>query len=356
MIDETGITETIKKELSKMLNNNNIKTQEKANAIAGRLLRHGTQPTWRLIREILGTGSATTLQKVVNQYWLELGNYLDKLEKRPELPESLVTEFNSIWDNALQCAEKEAQNSLEDEFKKVKAIEDKIQEENKLLTDKLESENRLKVELEQQFKQLEIAYETQQVALDQSKQSQQTLKEMIANNKKEFSRSLEAQQQNYAEKHTQLQQSYHVLEQSLEQVTQQLATSESQRALAERQSQQAMAEFKHDKQRELDRQAKQYDSMLEHYSHEIGQLKVKLDSAEKRHTKEKKSLQSQHENDLIKITELQSNVMTLAQKNEYLEKENLDQRHEIKEQSLELKRISKEHVILETRFEALVSQ
>ena len=352
MIDETEITVEIRKELNELLNSP-IKTPEKARVVAGRLLRRGIQPTWRLIREILGTGSATTLQKAVNQYWDELGGYLDKLEKRPELPETLVTEFNKIWDNALQLAEKEAQNHLKEDFDKVKAIEDKIHEENKRLKENLKEEYSLKTEAELQLQQLKTAYQAQQAELDQSKQWQQSLKTTIEENKKEFSDGLQAQQQTYAEKHTQLQQTYGVLEQSLKQTAQQLVTSKSQQALSDKKNQHIINELKQDRQRELDRQAKQYDSMLEHYSNEIGQLKVKLEATEKQQNKNNKNLQRQHESNLITMTELQTNLAALSQTTQQLEKKNTDKSRKIETQSIELQQLNKDYAMLEARFGVL---
>ncbi len=353
MIDETEITAKIKKELSELLSNSTIKTPEKARVVAGRLLRCGIQPTWRLIREILGTGSATTLQKAVNQYWNELGGYLDKLERRPELPEKLVMEFNKVWDGALQLAEKEEKTKLKQEFEKAKTIETEINKKNESLVAKLKEENALKIEAELQLQQLKTVCDTQQEELNQYKKSQQILQTAIEENKKEFSNSLENQQKNNAEKYTQLQQTYHVLEQSLEQANQQLVASKTQQKLSEKQNQQVIIELKQDKQRELDRQAKQYDSMLEHYSNEIGQLKVKLETTEKQQDKDKKKLQALYEKNLVAMTELQANVVALAQSNKQLEKKNKNKTLQIKTQYAELQQLNKDYAVLEARFEVL---
>ncbi len=353
MIDETEIIAEIKKELSGLLNNSTIKTPEKARVIAGQLLRGGIQPTWRLIREILGTGSATTLQKAVNQYWNELGGYLDKLEKRSELPEKLVMEFNKVWDGALELAEKEAKNQLKQEFEKAEQVKTEINKTNESLAAKLKEENTLKIEAELRLQQLKTVRDTQQEELNQYKKSQQILQTTIEDNKKEFSNSLENQQKNDAEKYTQLQQTYHVLKQSLEQTNQQLVANKAQQELSEKKNQQTIMELKQDKQRELDRQAKQYDSMLKHYSNEIGQLKVKLETTEKQQDKDRKKLQALHEKNLVVMTELQANVATLVQSNKQLEKKNRDKTLQIKTQHTELQQLNKGYAVLEARLEVL---
>jgi DNA repair exonuclease SbcCD ATPase subunit len=352
-MNEIEITAELKKELSELLDNSKIKTPEKARAVAGRLLRRGIQPTWRLIREILGTGSATTLQKVVNEYWNELGSYLDKLEKRPDLPEKLVVEFNNVWDSALQLAEKQIKTDLDKEFTKVKEIEDEINKKNKVLSEELKEQTELKIASDAQLEQLKIEFEAQLIALEQREKSQQILEATLERNKKEFADSLNAQQQTNVEKYTQLQQTYHVLEQSLEQAKQLLSTNKLQQELAEKQSQEIIAELKQAKQAELDRQAKQYDSMLEHYSREIGQLKTKLEATEKQQRENNKKLQAQHEGNLVTVTELQSNVAMLTQNNKQLEKKNTDKSSQIEDQRLELQQLHKDFAKLEARFEVL---
>jgi chromosome segregation ATPase len=144
-----------------------------------------------------------------------------------------------------------------------------------------------------------------------------------------------------------------VLEQSLEQTNQQLVANKAQQEVSEKQNQQGIIEAKQDKQRELDRQAKQYDSMLEHYSNEIGQLKVKLETTEKQQDKDKKELQIQHEKNLVAITELQANVTVLEKSNKQLEKKNKDKTMQIKTQHAELQQLNKDYAVLETRFEVL---
>ncbi|MCK5917078.1 MAG: DNA-binding protein [Cocleimonas sp.] len=353
MIDEIEITAEIKKELNEVLNNSAIKTPEKARAVAGRLLRRGVQPTWRLIREILGTGSATTLQKAVNQYWSELGGYLDKLEKRPDLPEKLVTEFNHVWDSALQLAEIHAKAQVEEALEKIQKIEIEINQKNESLIKKIQEEQALKIEADLQLQQLKTEYEVQQKTLEQYGKSHQRLEVIIKENKKEFSVSLSAQEQVFAEKNTQLQQTYHVLEGSLEQAQQQLAANKSQQEMSEKQSQEIIIDLKQGKQAELDRQAKQYDSMLEHYSNEIGQLKTKLEVAEKQLRNNNNKAQSQHENNLVTTTELQSNVTMLLQSNKQLEKKNKDKSSQLAIQQSELQKLIREHTKLEVRFETL---
>jgi hypothetical protein len=351
MSNEIEITDEIKKELSELIKNSEIKTPEKAKGVAGALLRRGVQPSWRLIREILGVGSATTLQNAVNQYWNELGRYLDKLEKRPELPESLVLEFNNVWDNALQLSEKQIKNNLQHAFEKAEKIERDVSIRNKELEDKLTQENTGKRALETQLQQLKQRYETQQEEYEQAKHALKSAQMKTKKNQEEFKISLKEQEKSYTKQYTKHQKSHQLAEQSLQKITQQLTFEKSQQNVLIQQHQHILVELKQDKQNELDRQAKQYESMLEHYSNEIGYLKVKQERFEKNKNKENQQRQTQYETNLVMITELQSKLTVLSQQNRALEKQNTHKASLLEQQQQELRQQHKESATLEARLE-----
>lgn len=341
-MNQKEIRVDITKELNELLNDNTVKTPEKARVVAGRLLRRGVQPTWRLVRDILGTGSATTLQSAVNQYWNELGGYLDALENRPELPKHLISEFNSVWDKALQLSEKKLEKRLEKAFDKAKYIEEEANNKNRTLEAELKKENRLKIVVQKQQKQLEQRYNVQYIQLEQAKKSQTKLEATIQEKEESYSASLDVQQQDY-----------YSLEQSLQQLKQQLRSEKSQYVIVEKQHQKTLLAMKQDHQNELDRQAKQYDSMLDHYSNEIGALKVKQDTVEKQQTKYKKQQQMQRERNLVTITEQQSMITSLSQNNKHLDKKNTNKTTLITTQQIEIQQLHKMCTKLEIRLEIL---
>ncbi len=121
-MDKNERVEKIQQDFADLLNDSAIKTPDKAKQIAHALLQQGVQPTWRLIREILGTGSASTLQNVVNNYWAELGQRLDHLEKRADVPNGLAKEFNKLWDKALKQAQTEVETRLKADFTEAETI------------------------------------------------------------------------------------------------------------------------------------------------------------------------------------------------------------------------------------------
>jgi hypothetical protein len=71
-MEKNDILQKIRDELGEK-NKLGKQTTEQAHYVAKQLLEKGVQPSWRLIREVLGTGSASTLQKVVNDFWGNIG-------------------------------------------------------------------------------------------------------------------------------------------------------------------------------------------------------------------------------------------------------------------------------------------
>jgi hypothetical protein len=353
MANEIDITDDIKKKCSELIRNGDIKTPEKARVVAGELLRRGVQPSWRLIRDILGVGSATTLQNAVNQYWNELGSYLDKLEKRPELPKTLVLECNAIWDNALQLAEKKAKNKLKEAFENAKEIEREIHIKNKELEGKLVQKNTDNLALEEQLQQLKHHDNTQKKTLQQTEMSLKNAKIQIEKNHIECKKSLKKQEKNHIEQDVKCKKSHHHLEQSLQKTKQQLVSEKSQHDRLLQQYQKNLSDLKQDRQNELDRQAKQYDSMIEYYSNEIGSIKVKLEVFEKNTNKERKQWQTQHETRLVAMAEQQAKLTVLSQQNKALEKENSHKASLLKDQQQELQLLYKESARLDARLEIL---
>lgn len=343
MKNQMDITADITKELSELLNDSTLKTPDKARKVSGQFLRRGVQPTWRLVRDVLGTGSATTLQNAVNQYWNELGDYLDKLEKRPELPKQLVSEFNSIWDNALQLSEKKVEKRLKKAFDNAKCIEEEANSKNKVLEAVLKEEKKLKIVAQKEQQQVEQRCDALHLQLDQAKSLQKKLEKRIQEKKEEYSASLLAQQQAHS-----------VQEQSLQQLKQQLLSEKLHNELVDKQHQKILLDMKQERKNELARQAKQYDSMLDHYGNEIGALKVKQDMDEKQQTEDKQKQQAQHENNLVVMAEQQAMMTSQAQNNKKLEEKNTNKTSFIANQQIEIQQLHNACTKLEVRLEILL--
>ncbi len=81
----------------------------------------GVRPTQQNVRAELGSGSITTINKALNDWWAELGDRLKTNTSHPMIPDPVAESASKIWVQALAYAEKhleERRGALEDEYKK----------------------------------------------------------------------------------------------------------------------------------------------------------------------------------------------------------------------------------------------
>lgn len=94
-------------------------TQDLVKEAADKLLREGIKPTQQNIRDQIGTGSITTINKALNAWWSELGVRLDEVQRNPNIPEPVANSANKLWLQALAYANKELDSqrtAMESEF------------------------------------------------------------------------------------------------------------------------------------------------------------------------------------------------------------------------------------------------
>lgn len=127
------------------------KTYEKVFEIADNLLAEGRKPTQQMVRNELGSGSLTTINKALNDWWQGLGKRLLEQNARPEIPEPVFNSANTLWQQALAYAEHqlsdqrqqleqhylELESSLEgqntahrDDLRRLQDLSDKLMAEN----------------------------------------------------------------------------------------------------------------------------------------------------------------------------------------------------------------------------------
>ncbi|WP_432695180.1 DNA-binding protein [Marinobacterium sp. YM272] len=80
-------------------------TREKVFTAADTLLEQGIRPTQQAVREQIGSGSLTTINKALNDWWKGLGERITRQQQHPELPEPVLNIANQLWDRALAYAE-----------------------------------------------------------------------------------------------------------------------------------------------------------------------------------------------------------------------------------------------------------
>jgi len=78
-----------------------LDTIEKVQRAADDLLASGQRPTQQAIRDVLGTGSITTINKALNIWWANLSKRINRQEEYPTLPEPVLSAATKLWDQAL---------------------------------------------------------------------------------------------------------------------------------------------------------------------------------------------------------------------------------------------------------------
>lgn len=99
-------------------------TYDKVFAAADQLLAAGQRPTQQNVRNALGSGSLTTINKALNDWWQTVGERLFSERQRPEIPEPVFDCATALWQQALTYADQQLldqRHSLEQRFTELKA-------------------------------------------------------------------------------------------------------------------------------------------------------------------------------------------------------------------------------------------
>ena len=127
-------------------------TREKVFAAADQLLQQGAKPTQQSIRDLIGTGSISTINAALNDWWASLADRVARKNEHPELPEPVLTAANQLWDQALAYAHHnlnqqraELQQTLGDikkqsneELNNLRQLVDRLQDSNANLRSELD--------------------------------------------------------------------------------------------------------------------------------------------------------------------------------------------------------------------------
>lgn len=81
------------------------KTRAKIFEVADQLLTEGVRPTQQNVRERLGSGSLTTINRALNEWWAVLGKRFEQSREGSDVPEAVVRLSSRLWNEALAYAE-----------------------------------------------------------------------------------------------------------------------------------------------------------------------------------------------------------------------------------------------------------
>ena len=167
----------------------NRTTREKVAEIADELLRQGIKPTQQNVRDRLGSGSLTTINKALNEWWSGLGQRLDAQTSGYDLPEPVIKLASKIWSDAIAYANRatESKNTeaelerkkLSDELATIDAkYSAQIIDLNRIISDRNSDIKSLTNELKQSaidlIEERERSYKTSQALMDAESKLKQT--------------------------------------------------------------------------------------------------------------------------------------------------------------------------------------
>lgn len=82
-------------------------TRRKVFEVADELLREGKRPTQQLIRDRIGVGSITTINKGLNEWWSALSDRFNNADASGTVPEAVIRQSARLWSEALSYARQE---------------------------------------------------------------------------------------------------------------------------------------------------------------------------------------------------------------------------------------------------------
>ncbi|MBN0987953.1 DNA-binding protein [Amphritea pacifica] len=182
------------------------KTYDKVFEIADNLLAEGRKPTQQMVRNELGAGSLTTINKALNDWWQGLGKRLIELNARPDIPEPVFNSANTLWQQALAYAEHQLSDQREQLEQRYLALKAELEGRNteshndlrrlQDLSDKLLSENQQSLAAIAELQKKQLAQDEREMRLESENRD---LRRQI----KEFEITLEQLERNGGGNHQQ---------------------------------------------------------------------------------------------------------------------------------------------------------
>ena len=112
-------------------------TRRKVFEAADELLREGKRPTQQLIRDQIGSGSITTINRGLNEWWQALSDRLNGMDDSGTIPEPVMRLSSRLWSETLNYARQEHTKLRKEQEEMLESMK------NQLLTERSEYSNKL---------------------------------------------------------------------------------------------------------------------------------------------------------------------------------------------------------------------
>lgn len=143
-------------------------TRQRIFEIAEELLLEGRRPTQQLVRERMGSGSLTTINRALNEWWSSLSQRLEQSTKGYDIPEPVVRLSSRLWTETLAYARREHSLQRAELEKSLALLQTDLNTERSQHSLQLKELNQLINEVRQRNNTLEKQVETLRKALQES--------------------------------------------------------------------------------------------------------------------------------------------------------------------------------------------
>lgn len=114
-------------------------TKEQVFTAADELLSEGVKPSQQLIRERIGRGSATTIHRALNEWWIDVGERLSRVgSAQTNVPMPVQKALDDLWRVASKQASVQQKSHEEVLLKRISGERSELAEEKQLFTQRLE--------------------------------------------------------------------------------------------------------------------------------------------------------------------------------------------------------------------------
>ena len=135
---------------------------------AEELLREGKRPTQQLVRERIGSGSLTTINKGLNEWWSSLSQRMTQSDQGLDLPEPILRLSQRLWTESIGYARREFTARAQIREQEHAALESQMLEERRAFSEKLKELNDQTIQQQKTNRALEQQLKEMQQELQQS--------------------------------------------------------------------------------------------------------------------------------------------------------------------------------------------
>lgn len=145
-------------------------TRQKIFEAAESLLQEGKRPTQQLVRERVGSGSLTTINRALNEWWESLSQRLTQQSQGYDLPEPVIRLSNRLWTESLGYARREFLNQSEAIKSETESLRQELLRERQEHSQQLKELNSLLHQQQKRYSALEAELAGVRIALNEAQE------------------------------------------------------------------------------------------------------------------------------------------------------------------------------------------